>query len=248
MSILLINASPKRITCASKYFLDLLRMQMAGCKTEQIKLTGPKVFNEIFHRFHDIDALVIALPVYVDGVPSSVLRFMQEAESYIKDNGCRFKLYVISNCGFVEGRQCKHVLSAMRSFAETFGIEWGGGVGIGGGEALSFLRLTPLCAIVSLILSLPIYLAKGDFLYELANHPWIGLIINMAVFFIFSSWMLYAIIKMGWNIRRLKNVKNFYVSFLLPPPLFAAISNTYWIIRAAVFGKGFWDLYKKEKM
>lgn len=248
MNTLMVNASPKRITCASKYFLDLLHMQMAGCKTEQIKLAGPKVYSEIFSRFNNIDALVIALPVYVDGVPSGVLRFMQEAEKYIKDNGCRFILYIISNCGFVEGRQCKHVLSAMRSFAEASGLEWGGGVGIGGGEALNFLRLTPLFALVSLILSIPIYLAKGDFLGGLAGYPWIGLITNMAVFFVFSSWMLFAMVKMAWNIRRLRTVKIFYASLLMPPLLFAATSNTYWMIRSAVFGNGFWDLYKKGSL
>ncbi len=246
MKILMINASPKRVTCASKYFLDLMSLQLLGCETEQIKLTGAGVYREIFSRFVDIDALVIALPVYVDGIPSSVLRFLQEAESYIKENGCKFKLYALTNCGFVEGRQCRHVLSSMRSFAETSGLEWGGGLGIGGGEALNFMRLTPLFAICSLILSLPVYLLRGDFLAGLASYPWPGFIINIAVFLVFSSWMLFAVARLGQKVRRLNTVKNFTAMFLMPPLLFAATSNTYWIIRSALFGTGFWELYKRD--
>jgi hypothetical protein len=242
----MINASPKRITCASRYFLDLMGVQLLGHKTEHIKLTGANAYGGIFQRFSGIDALVIACPVYVDGLPSGVLRFLQEAERFIKENGCRFKLYALINCGFVEGRQCRHALSAMRSFAETSGLEWSGGLGIGGGEALNFMRLTPLFAICSLILSLPVYLVRGDFWGGLASYPWMGFIINMAVFLVFSSWMLIAVARLGQKVRRLKTVRSFTASFLMPSLLFAATSNTYWIIRSALFGRGFWELYKKD--
>ena len=249
MKALLINASPKRITCASKYYLDLLNMQMLGCDTEQIKLVGPKIYNEIFNHFDSIDALVIALPVYVDGVPSSVLRFLQEAEKYINQNNCQFKLYVISNCGFIEGKQCKNILSVMRSFSDTAGLTWGGGVGIGGGEMLSVLRLTPLFELVRLALSMLLFLVKGDFIGGLASYSWIGFIIPMLVYLVFSSWMFFAMIKMQWNIRRLKTIPNFYAGiFLMPRILFAALFNGYWIIRSAFFGVGFWELYNKENL
>lgn len=249
MNVLMINTSPKRITCASKYFLDLLNIQMAGCNTEQLKLTGQAVFDEIFSRFESIDALVIAVPVYVDGVPSSVLRFLQEAEKYIKRNNCHFKLYVIANCGFIEGRQCKNVLSVMHSFSDTAGLEWGGGVGIGGGEMLSVLRLTPLFALTSLVLTVLFYLIKGDLIGGLVSYPWVGLIINMLVYVIFSSWMFCALIKMRLNIRRLKTVSDFYAGiFLMPRLLFAAFANEYRIIRSAFFGVGFWELYKKARL
>lgn len=247
MKVLMINASPKRMICASKYFLDVMRVPLLGCEVEHIKLTGPKGCGEIFSRFAGIDALVIGCPVYVDGVPSNVLRFLREAEEYIKTNGCRFKLYVVSNCGFVEGRQCRHVLAAMRSFAEASGLAWGGGLGIGGGEALNFMRITPIAALLSLVLSLPVYLIRGDFLSGLVSYPWMGLLINMAVFLVFSSWMLFAVARLGLKIRRRKSVKNFTASFLMPPLIFAATCNTYWIIRSAVFGKGFWELYHKGK-
>jgi multimeric flavodoxin WrbA len=194
MKILTINASPKRITCASKYYLDLLNMQMAGCKTEHIKLTGPKVYDDIFSRFDSIDALVIAVPVYVDGVPSGVLRFMQEAEKYIKQNNCRFKLYVITNCGFIEGRQCKNLLSVMQSFSNAAGLEWGGGVGIGGGEMLSVLRITPLFEIFRLLLSVLIFTVQGNLTGGLAGYSWIGFMIYMLVYLVFSSWMFCGII------------------------------------------------------
>ena len=140
MNILLLNGSPKRITSASQYYLSLLQMQTIGCKTSMLRLSGPKVYNEIFQRFSEIDALVIALPVYVDGIPSNVLRFLEEAEQFLKENSCNFKVYVIANCGFHEGKHCRHLLNSMRTFCKTANLAWGGGLGIGAGEMLSTMR------------------------------------------------------------------------------------------------------------
>jgi len=142
MKVLFLNASPKRRFSASQYFLDLVRILMVGCETKAIKLSGPKVYHEIFSYFKMIDALVMALPLYVDGVPSHVLKFLIEAEKFCKDNNCHFRLYIISNCGFFEGRQCKNELVIMRSFCNAAGLQWGSGLGIGGGEMLSFLRFS----------------------------------------------------------------------------------------------------------
>jgi len=47
MKVLLINGSPKRRLSTSHYFLGLLKVQMAGCETKEIKLTGARVYKEI---------------------------------------------------------------------------------------------------------------------------------------------------------------------------------------------------------
>jgi multimeric flavodoxin WrbA len=248
MKVLMINASPKRITSASQYFLGLLNIQMLGCETKQIKLSGPRIYGEIFGHFDSIDALVIALPVYVDGVPSHVLRFMAEAERFCKQNSCRFKLYVLSNCGFFEGKQCKNVLAIMRSFCAAAGLEWGGGVGIGAGEMLSVLRLTgPLFEASRLLLSLPLFLLKGDLFGGLASYPWIGVLINMLVYLVLSLGLFHSMWKMQRNIRHGKIVPDFYTGVTLCPRfLFTIMANGYWIIRSAFHGVGFWQIYTKK--
>ena len=245
MSILLLNASPKRITSASQYFLDLLHIQLIGNKTSMLKLSGPKVYTEVFSRFTDIDALVIAMPVYVDGVPSHVLRFLEEAEQFLKENKCNFKMYVISNCGFYEGRQCRHLLNIMHTFCKTAGVTWGGGLGIGAGEMLSVLRLTPfIFTFLSLFIAVPIILfTEGSFL-----GIGISTGVSLTVFFILNLRLFYSINKLQKAIRHGKIISNFYTGLTLCPRfIFIIFAHMYMIVRAMFNGVGFWEMYKKTK-
>jgi len=246
MKVLFLNASPKRIFSASQYFLDLVRIQMAGCETKGIKLSGPNVYDEIFNIFKTIDALVMALPVYVDGVPSHVLKFLVETEKFCKENNCRFKLYVISNCGFYEGSQCKNVLAIMRSFCNAAGLRWGAGLGIGGGEMLSFLRLSgPIFELARFIFSIPVFILNNNFPEGFASYNWISVLIGMLVFFVLSSGLFYSLFKMQRIIRKEKLATDFYTGVTFCPRfLFTIFACGYWIIRAAFHGTAFWQLYK----
>jgi len=247
MKVLFLNASPKQRFSASQYFLDLLRIQMSGCETKGIKLSGPNVYGEIFNFFKTIDALVIALPVYVDGVPSHVLKFLVEAEKFCKDNNCRFKLYVISNCGFFEGRQCKNELAIMRSFCNAAGLQWGVGVGIGAGEMLSFLRLSgPIFELARFIFSIPAFILNNNLSEGLASYNWISVLISMLIFFVISSGLFFSLFKMQRIIRKAKPATDFYTGVTLCPRfLFTIFACGYWIIRAAFHGTAVWQLYKR---
>jgi len=241
MSILFLNGSPKHITSASQYFLNLIRMQAVGSKTTQIKLQ-PKAYDEIFSQFNQIDALVISLPVYVDGVPSHVLRFMVEAERFIKENNCQFKLYVISNCGFYEGTQCKHVLSIMQSFCKASGLTWGGGLGIGAGEMLSAIRVVLISVILPVLISVPTLLLMRQPFFGL----WISSAITLSIFLILSLRLFYATWRMQKAIRKGDTISDFYTGLTLCHRfIFMIVSSMYFIVRAAFNGLGFIGIYKK---
>jgi len=244
MNILLLNASPKRITSASQYFLDLLRIQMIGSKTSMLKLSGPKIYGEVFRRFVDIDALVIAIPVYVDSVPSHVLRFLEEAEQFLKENDCHFKVYVVSNCGFYEGRQCRHLLSIMHTFCKTVGLTWGGGLGIGAGEMLSVLRLTPfISTLLTMFLAIPIILLTEVSFLSIG----ISSGVSLAVFFMLNLRLFYSIRKLHKAIRHGRVISDFYTGLTLCPRfVFIIFANMYMIVRAMLCGVGFWEIYKKN--
>ncbi len=247
MNALLINASPKRILSNSQYFLGILKCQLVGCRTTEIKLSGPNVYQEIFSHFSHIDTLVIALPVYVDGVPSHVLRFLKEAETYCRAHGCHFKLYVISNCGFFEGKQCKHELAIMQSFCAAAGLTWGAGVGVGAGEMLGALRLTPLFEVTKFLLSLPFFLLQEGIAAGLANYNWISTLVSMLIFVLFNIGLYSSLWKMQRTIRRGASRPDWYTSVTLCPRfLFTMFANGYWILRAALHGTGVWQLYKKK--
>jgi multimeric flavodoxin WrbA len=53
------------------------------------------------------DALVFAMPVYVDAVPSHVLELLQFIEAFARENSLGFKVHAICNCGFYEGAHCE---------------------------------------------------------------------------------------------------------------------------------------------
>lgn len=247
MRLLFINASPKRRFSTSKYFIDLLKIQMTGCKTKEIKLTGKKVYDEIFDCFKVIDVLVIALPVYVDGVPSNVLEFLTEAEKFCKEENCSFKVYVVSNCGFYEGIQCKNELAIMRSFCASAGLEWGAGLGIGAGEMLSVLRLTmPIFEITKLLLALPVFILNNGIINGLLNYNWISVIISMSLFMLFNFGLFVSLIKMQRLIKNKKTPPDFFTGVTCCPRfMFTLFACCYWVIRAFFHGTGFIKLYKK---
>jgi hypothetical protein len=249
MRVLLLNGSPKQKFSTSGYFLSLLRVQMAGCETKEIKLTGKKVYTQIFNCFKTIDALVIAMPLYVDAVPSHILEFLTEAERFCRQENCCFKLYIISNCGFYEGRQCKNQLAIMRSFCNAAGLEWGGGLGIGCGEMLNILRLTmPIFIFTKLLLSLSFFILNNRLFEGLASYDWISLCIEMFIFLAFNFGLFFSLFKMQRIIRKGKTTPDFFTSATCCPRfLFTIFACEYWIIRAAFHGTGIWQLYKKRK-
>jgi len=248
MNILYINASPKRFFSASQYFLDLLRIQTTSCKTTMLKLSGPAMYDEIFSHFENLDALVIAMPVYVDSVPSHVLRFLEETEQFLKENNYKFKVYIIANCGFYEGRQCKHLLNIMQIFCKQAGLIWGGGLGIGAGEMLSVIRLTPfLASVFALLFTIPFVFLTGLSFLNVGLSSVISSTVSIIVFLVINSGLYYSIRKLQKAIKQDKIIPDFYTGLTLCPRfVFLMFSNMYMIARAMLCGVGFWDMYKRE--
>ena len=53
-------------------------------------------------EIRDAQAVVFGLPLYVDGVPSHVLRFLEKMEAFCKDNDLHLSVYCIANNGFID--------------------------------------------------------------------------------------------------------------------------------------------------
>ena len=248
MNILYINASPKPFFSASQYFLDLLRLPTTSSKATTFKLSGSAVYDEIFSHFENLDALVIAMPVYVDGVPSNVLRFLEETEQFLKEHNYKFKVYTIANCGFYEGSQCKHLLNIMQIFCNRAGLVWGGGLGIGAGEMLSVLRLIPfITALFALLFTIPFLFITGLATVNSGLASIISAAVSIVIFLIISSRLFYSIRKLQKAISRDKIISDIYTGLTLCPRFVCMIfSNMYMIVRAMLCGVGFWKMYKKS--
>ena len=86
MKTLFINGSPKKRFCASSYFLFLQRLFVGGDKvTEHLRTRGD--YQRILDQLPGADAVVFGVPLYVDGIPSHVMGFMEEMERSCREKG-----------------------------------------------------------------------------------------------------------------------------------------------------------------
>jgi len=93
------------------------------------------------------DAVVVAFPLYVDGLPGSLMAFLERFGAALRaePEGSRRKrrLYGAANCGFYEGKQNEVALEMLGHFADAHGLEWSGGIGIGTGEMIREMKSAP---------------------------------------------------------------------------------------------------------
>ena len=152
MKTVLINCSPRKRFCASSYFLFLQSLFIGGEKVKE-RLHSPADHARILEQLRDARAVVFGLPLYVDGVPSHVLRFLQEMEAFCRENGLKLRVYCIANNGFIEGKQNEPLMQVFENFCARAGLVWGGGVGIGGGVMLNVTRILFVVEIALLVLN-----------------------------------------------------------------------------------------------
>ena len=84
------------------------------------------------------DTLVLAFPLYVDGLPASLLLALQALPQNSYQN-----VYALCNCGFYEGRQTAIAFELLENFCGATGRIFCGGVGIGGGGLIPSLSFLP---------------------------------------------------------------------------------------------------------
>ena len=85
-----------------------------------------------------------AFPLYVDGVPSHLLRcLLKLEESFNKIKEKDIKVYALVNCGFYEGKQNKLAIEIIENWCEKCGLKWGQGLGIGAGPLLHSVKSGP---------------------------------------------------------------------------------------------------------
>lgn len=108
--------------------------------------------DKLVRILDDAKTLVLCVPLYVDGLPSQVIRFMEKYERYCgaqdKDPegisgktpaGAQTKLYVLANMGLYESSQLENLFSAAKQWCSKAGLEYCGGLGISAGELLGTL-------------------------------------------------------------------------------------------------------------
>lgn len=137
MKIALINGSPKGNNSASAGLLADLKSHIGGkAEIAETGLCKTAVSEEILTALIHADVWVFAYPLYVDGIPSHLLSCLMQLQKSESDFG-KISVYGIVNCGFYEGIQADLALKILENWCTKAGLRWGGGIGIGGGGALS---------------------------------------------------------------------------------------------------------------
>lgn len=146
----LIHGSPKAAGGNSDKILQLLEKRLTGpCVRVDTVRTGP----ETWEALADCEAAVVIFPLYVDSLPSHLLRFFMEWEMDRREQQRRaLSLYAVAQCGFYEGEQNRIALEQVSCFCRKAGISWQGGVGLGGAGGFAEMPealLKPLTGVIS---------------------------------------------------------------------------------------------------
>jgi len=228
MKTVFINCSPKKNLSASSY---LAAMQLLFVRGEKVtlKLRNKKDYESIFEELKNAETIVLCMPLYVDGPPSHVLAFLEKAEVFFIENDLHPNLYCIANNGFIEGRQNEPLMQVIENFCFRAGIQWCGGVGIGGGVMLNVTRLIFIVQIGILIFQLILTgIQTGNFLYTGVLSAFLQ---NAGILLFFNAGVLLYFFRMGMAINKgSKSFGKHYTRILIPSFIFIPFANVFFLI------------------
>jgi hypothetical protein len=152
MKIALLNGSPKGRGGVSGKILSSLAERLP----ESAELVSFHIIkqdcDEIIAGLRGCDAVVFAFPLYVDSLPSHLIRFLeiiQNTPNCLTGNnanngatdptggGTSAMVYALVNNGFYEARQNATAIEMMKRFCARSGLVWGRAAGIGAGGMIS---------------------------------------------------------------------------------------------------------------
>lgn len=140
MKTVFINGSPKKKLSVSSYLLGIIRLLVRGDVVKE-QVRNKSDYARVLETVKDADVVVFGIPLYVDGVPSHMLAFLKEMESFCLEHNIKVRVYALSNGGFIEGCQNRPLMQVLENFCKRSKLDWCGGIGIGGGVMLNVLRI-----------------------------------------------------------------------------------------------------------
>ena len=227
MKTVFINCSPKKRFCASSYFLFLQRLFVSGEKVTET-LRTPADHDRVLEQLRDAQTVVFGVPLYVDGIPSHLLRFMEKMETFCKENDLKLSVYCIANNGFIEGKQNEPLMRTFENFCNRAGLTWGGGVGIGGGVMLNVTWILFLVEIALLVLNIVLSAVNSGNFFP--KEAWISFAENAALLLYFNLGALFYLARMGRHISRLEFSGKKYTRILIPSFIFIIFADIFFVI------------------
>lgn len=230
----LINCSPKRKLSVSGFLMKCTGVLIRG-KKEYLHLRTPADRQAILQALKDAGKVVFVTPLYVDSVPSHMIPFLREMEDYCRENGLRLKVYVIANNGFIEGKQNEPLMQVMENFCVRSGLEWCGGIGIGGGVMLNVERI--MITVMFFVMLLRILLGAvqgGDVLDPVLSFgkSLLGLVVLACGIIAYG-------IRLAVHINQGTGAGKKYTRIMLPSFVFIILADLFFIIFSVLQGGAF---------
>ena len=130
--ILILNGSPRAPKTNSKQYAEIFS-SLCKEKTVYLPLTK-KNHGEICQNLEGVSDLLLVFPLYADGVPVTLLSFLNTLEQNPPQE--RPTVSVMVNCGFLEPRQNNVAVEIIRTFCQQNGLPFGSVLKIASGEAI----------------------------------------------------------------------------------------------------------------
>lgn len=143
--ILMLNCSYKSKDGNTQYFLDVLKKEIREyteqtCKSYKIKNVLENSLEPFAEELRKTNALIIGAPLYVDGLPAQAVKWMEMMLEKYKGDFSGVPVYVVSNLGFYEAEQVKHLFSIVENWCRRMDMTYGGGLAVGAGPMISTLK------------------------------------------------------------------------------------------------------------
>jgi multimeric flavodoxin WrbA len=139
---LLLIGSPKSSGGTSKILAEYLSSRLDDIHVDvEIRhvhqaIDGGKEY-ELFEAIDRSEVVILLFPLYIDSLPSGVVRFFELFQERRGHNGGKGKpFYAIVNSGSPESVQSTVALEICVLFARETGFVWNGGGAVGGGSVL----------------------------------------------------------------------------------------------------------------
>ena len=227
----LINCSPKRKLSVSGFIMRCAGLMIRG-KKEYLHLRTPADHAAILEALKTAGKVVFVTPLYVDSVPSHMLPFMKEMEAFCRENGLSLKVYAIANNGFIEGRQNEPLMQVLENFCLRAGLDWCGGVGIGGGVMLNVERIMLTVMFGIMLLNIVLQAVNGGNLLE----PVRSFGTSLLQLVVLCCGILTYTVRLAVHINRGTDAGKRYTRIMLPSFVFILFADLFFIIMSVFQG------------
>ena len=139
MKISIINGSPKAGKSNSEILGNYILSLLKDNEIKKYYSISFRLNNENKNEIYNSDVLIFLFPLYVDGIPSNLLKLFVEFEKEKVVNPAT-RVYCIVNNGFYEGKQNRLAILQIKNWCEKVKADWGQGIGVGAGELLPYLK------------------------------------------------------------------------------------------------------------